>query len=357
MSDALGPSSLPAWHPAALAALDFPLGWRPGADPQTWRQRGRQAWLDCLIEPADPPDPVPRLIWTEQRSGYCLQEVELSLGPHRRGRIWLAKPKGPGPFPAVLLLHDHGAMFQIGKEKLIRPPAGHPKAELARVWMDKQYAGRALGDDLAAQGWVVAVADALGWGDRDCGAYENQQAVAANLFNLGSSWAGLIAAEDLAAAAWLAGLPEVDSARVGAMGHSMGGFRAMQLAALSPHISRAVAMGFLGTIAGLMQQGANRSRGQSAFATTHPGLSRRLDFPDLAALAAPKPLLMIHGQDDHLFPVELVQTAARRVAAVYQAFGEPDRFRSVLRPGGHVCGAEDQALARSWLAGDSGISS
>ena len=62
-----------------------------------------------------------------------------------------------------------------------------------------------LGDELARRGYVVLAVDALGWGDRGPTTYEEQQALASNLYNLGSSLAGLMAREDVRAAGFLAG--------------------------------------------------------------------------------------------------------------------------------------------------------
>jgi dienelactone hydrolase len=138
---------------------------------------------------------------------------------------------------------------------------------------------------------VVFASDALGWGDRECNGYESQQALASNLFNLGSSWAGLVAVEDRAAAAFVASLPFVDSSRVAAVGHSFGAYRSWQLAALSDDVTLCAASCSFGTVAGLMAPGGNRTRGQSAFCMTHPGISRLMDFPDVVRHAAQSPVL------------------------------------------------------------------
>lgn len=339
---------LPPWHRQALEALTFPLGWKPGNDPELWRRTGREAFRGLLLEDATPLDPAPKVLAWEQRGGYRVKHLELTLGPFRRTGALLAVPDGPGPFPGALVLHDHGAFFPIGKEKMIRPLTGHPKAALARDWAEKNYDGVFIGDELARQGYVVLATDALGWGDRAVEGYEDQQALASNLFGLGSSWAGLIAVEDLAATAYLSTLS--DSRQVVCLGHSMGAFRSWQLNALSDHIGAAVAVCSFGTLDGLLVPGGNRVRGQSAFSMTHPGLARLMDFSDVAALGAPKPLFMIHGTDDPLCPVPTVTKAYAQTSAVYEAWGHPGAFRREFRPGGHAFTRGDQEKVWRWLA-------
>ncbi len=344
---------LPDWHRDLIGSLTFPLGWKPGNDPARWREAGRRALRQVLLEDDTPLDPAPVVLAQEQRDGYRVQRLELTLGRFRRTGALLAVPDGPGPFPGVLLLHDHGAYFALGKEKMVRPladetPVGQTRTVAAQAWADKNYDGVFVGDELARQGYVVLATDALGWGDRALDGYESQQALASNLLAMGSSWAGLIAVEDVAAAAFLA--TRADPQRVASVGHSMGAFRSWQVAALTDAVVAAVAVCSFGTLSGLLVPGGNRARGQSAFSMTHPGLARLMDFPDVAALAAPKPLWMLHGTEDPLFPVATVQNAYDQVAAVYGAWRKPTAFRAEFRPGGHAFTREDQQKAWIWLA-------
>lgn len=89
-------------------------------------------------------------------------------------------PHGKGPFPAVLLLHDHGAKFDIGKEKMVLPWYDEARLPSAQAWADKHFSGRFVGDELAARGYAVLAVDVLGWGARSGLAYEEQQALASN---------------------------------------------------------------------------------------------------------------------------------------------------------------------------------
>ena len=87
----------------------------------------------------------------------------------------------------------------------------------------------------------------LNWSDRGGGGYGGQQALAANLFEFGASWAGLNAHEDLRSAEFLATRSEVDPKRVAAMGLSVGGYRTWQTAALSDRIAVGVSVCWMAT--------------------------------------------------------------------------------------------------------------
>ena len=166
------------------------------------------------------------------RGTHIARKVSLGLTGDSRVLALMTIPKGRGPFPAVLLLHDHGAKFDIGKEKVIEPwEMSKEKIASAKAWVDRYYGGRFLGDELARRGYVCLSIDALNWSDRGGAGFDGQQALASNLLHLGMSFAGLIAHEDTIAAEFLAQQPEVDAKCIAAMGLSMGAFRTWQLAA------------------------------------------------------------------------------------------------------------------------------
>ena len=259
-------------------------------------------------------------------------------------------PPGPGPHPAVLLLHDHGSEFAIGKEKVILPWDDAPAAARARAWQVRLYDGASLGDALAARGFAVLAADALGWGARAGNGYEAQQALAANLMHYGLTHAGVVAAEDAQLVRWLARHPAVDPARVGVLGFSFGGFRAWQAAALAPEVAAGAAAGWMGRLADLMRPGGNQLRGQSAFAMLHPSLGGRLDYPDVAGLAAPRPMLFLSGRNDRHFPAEAAEAAFADLRRIWGAAGAAAALDARLVDGGHVFTADAQATALAFLA-------
>jgi dienelactone hydrolase len=259
-------------------------------------------------------------------------------------------PKGQGPFPAVLLLHDHGAKFDIGKEKVIEPWDEKPeKLSSAQNWSEKYYGGRFLGDELARRGYVCFATDMLNWSDRGGAGYDGQQALAANLFQMGMSFAGLIAHEDLRASEFLATRPEVDPRHVAAMGLSVGGFRTWQLAALSEHIAAGVSVCWMATVKGLMVPGNNQTRGQSAYTMIHAGLYNSLDFPDVAAIACPKLMMFLSGKQDKLFPLPAINEAYAKMRAVWESRQSGEKLETRLYDVPHLFNRTMQEDAFDWL--------
>ncbi|TDC76728.1 dienelactone hydrolase family protein [Streptomyces hainanensis] len=345
---------LPAFYQHLKDELTFPLAWGNSRirDFRAWREAARAQVEESLLLPRTREHvPFRPATVDEQRTDHYLRRtVEFTLSHYGRARGLLLLPHGRGPFPAVLLLHDHGSRFDIGKEKLIRPWGDEARLASAEAWSARYFSGRFVGDELAARGYAVLAVDTLGWSDRGPLTYEDQQALAANFYNLGSSLAGLTAHEDVRAAAFLASLPQVDGGRVAALGFSMGAYRAWQLAALSRDIGAAVAVCWMTTLREMMVPGNNTLRGQSAFHMLHPGLYRHLDIPDVASLAAPRPMLFHAGAQDGLFPPEGVAGAFDRMRAVWESQRAGDRLVTKVWPDhGHVFTADMQDEAFAWL--------
>ncbi len=344
--------NLPQFYIKAKEHLVFPQSWLSGSfsDFNSWRNETREKVKTLFLTQPPECDFNPQVIDTEDRGSYTAKKVVFNLNACSRVLGYLLVPKGKGTFPAVLLLHDHGAKFDIGKEKMIRP--FHVAAEImdsAEKWTTPGYGGRFVGDELAKRGYVCFATDALNWGDRGGAGKEGQQALASNLLNMGMSLAGLVAWEDLATVRFVSSMPEVDNTRIAAMGHSFGSYRAWQLAALSDQIRAAVCVCWMAGRNELLVPGNNLTKGQSSYTTTHPGLANLLDYPDVAALACPKPMLFFNGESDHLFPRAAVEPAFAKMQAIWASQQAADKLVTKFWPGGHQFSMEMQEEAFRWL--------
>ncbi len=56
---------------------------------------------------------------------------------------------------------------------------------------------------------------------------------------------------------------------------------------------------------------------------------------DLAGLVAPRPMLIVAGRDDPIFPLAGVEEAYTRLQAIYAAAGCPQRLELFVGEGGH----------------------
>ncbi|WJY15714.1 alpha/beta fold hydrolase [Pectobacteriaceae bacterium CE90] len=351
-TSAVTEDALPTFYPQLKQQMTYSDSWLSGHDKNfsQWKVQSRNKVRALLLTPDSSKAFDPQMVDQQDRGSYKAEKVAFNLTDESRVLGLLLIPKTPGPHPAVILLHDHGAKFDIGKEKMIKPWGDEAQLTSAQAWADKYFTGRFVGDELAKRGYVVLAVDAIGWGDRGPLKYEQQQALASNFFNLGRSLAGTMAYEDMRTLDFLASLKQVDPQRIGIVGFSMGAYRAWQLAALSNKAAATVAVSWMGTYEGLMTPGNNVLRGQSSFYMLHPGLSSYFDFPDVASIAAPKPMLVFNGGKDKLFPVSAVEAAYDKMHRVWRSQHADDKLETRIWPElGHVFYQEQQDVAFQWL--------
>ena len=339
---------LPAYVEQLKQELTYPLSWENSGIKsfKKWQKKARQRVFDCMLTPPRAADAWDmKIVAEEQRDGYRALRIAFNQNAYARTEALVLVPDGEGPFPAVNLLHDHGAHLYIGKEKMIRP-FGVEQAVIddADAWAKNLYGGQYVGDYLARHGYVCFSADAPMWGERgreegvDRSKYD---IIAGNMMMLGRDLCGFMHYDDLAATEFLATLPWVDPQRIGCMGCSMGAYRAWMLSALSDRIRAGAAICWM-TTTDVQMSTADGKREYGGFANCLPGLRQWLDYPDIASLAAPKPMLFINGTQDHLFPVRGVKKAFEQMHQTWRRLGADERLTTELWDVPHSCGVEIQ---------------
>lgn len=333
----------------------YPLAWRNNRsmDFDEWRSMAKARLADALLLPPPRAEAYDmKILESERRDGYTAHKIEFNLTKYSRVKAYLLVPDGDGPHPGIVALHDHGAHFTIGKEKMVRP-FGVEQSVLddSDAWADNLYEGQYVGDYLAKNGYAVLSTDALMWGERGCkeGSDNTHLAsVAGNMLLLGRNLAGWMTFEDTYATEFLASLPEVDAERIGCTGLSMGGYRTFMLAALSPLIKASVGVCWMTTQDAMMDWKYGRHE-RGGFANNIGGAFALLDYPDIASLACPNAMMLVNGETDKLFKPHAVRQCYDTMHQVWDSQGVGDRLETHLLPQGHEMPLEVQRITLDFL--------
>jgi dienelactone hydrolase len=340
-------------------------------DLRGWQPTARAKILELLLY--DPPrvDPRPEVIRRTDKTDYVEEYLTFQTTPDLRVPAFVLIPKGAKlPAPGIVALHSHDGIYFFGKEKLIENDPEHP---YLTTFKQRAYGGKGIAAELARQGYVVIAIDLFYWGERrmvlddDPPAFRerpltiteqeinqfNQRAsrdeslLARTLFTAGISWPGVVLWDDMRTLDYLASRPEVDANRLGCVGLSVGGYRSFLLAALDERIKAAVDVGWMTSYASQIRAHVLNTIGLSFHIN---GLYRYLDLPDLAALIAPRAVMVINGSQDRLFALDGVKAAFDKIGRCYTKAEAPDRQRCLLYDAPHQFNLEMQAQAWKWLA-------
>lgn len=338
----------PVYADKLLAQLTYPLAWGNSdiKDFSKWKDTARKKVLECMMTPPPAPKSYDMTVMGEERrDGYTVRKIEFNLSDFYRVRAYVLVPDGKGPFPAVNLLHDHGAHLYIGKEKMIRPFDDDSLVIAdADKWVADLYEGQFFGDYLVRHGYVVFSTDAPMWGERgrkegvDRSKYD---IIAGNMMMYGRDLSAFMTYDDIVSTDFLATLPEVDPSRIACAGCSMGAYRAWMLAAMSDKIAASAAVCWMVTTDVQMTWKYGRKE-NGGFANCIPALRQYLDYPHIASLACPKPALFINGTQDKLFKVPGVEKAFKIMHDVWDSQKAGQNLETELWPIPHSCGVKAQ---------------
>ena len=358
---------IPTYVETLKKELTYPMAWgnNPIKNFKKWKKAARAKVFECMMTP-----PKAAAAWNlevlgeEQRDGYKAQKIAFNINAYSRITAYLLIPDGKGPFPTVNALHDHGAHLFIGKEKMIRPfftpeeqdaPAKQALCQEilddADAWARQLYDNQYVGDYLAKHGYVVFSADAPMWGERGRkeGVDRNKyDLIAGNMMMLGRDLSAFMTYDDISSTEFLASLPMVDAKRIGCVGCSMGAYRSWMLSALSDRIKAGASICWMITTDAQLTRRFGRKE-NGGFANCIPGLRQYLDYPHIASLACPKPMLFINGTKDKLFPVPGVKDAFAEMHKVWKSQGADNLLDTELWDIPHSCGLKAQEKMLEFL--------
>jgi len=304
--------------------------------------------------------------WTAD--GLTGEELSYSVGFGPRTRAWLLKPAdATEPLPGILALHGHDGFKYYGKEKITDGP--EPVAATVDALRADLYEGRALANDLAAEGYVVLVPDVFTWGSRrfplaemppsihesgvdatdepatyNPAARDHEHLVEKYCTVLGTTMAAVVAREDRIALGYLRGRGDT-SDQTACIGLSGGGCRSALLRATSDELTAAVVVGMMSTYDGLLDHNVVNH----TWMFLPRMLPAEVDWPDLAACRRPAPLLVQYNRHDQLFTLEGAIAAHERIGAHYAAASAEAAYLGQFFDGPHKFDREMQLAAFTWL--------
>jgi dipeptidyl aminopeptidase/acylaminoacyl peptidase len=116
--------------------------------------------------------------------------------------------------------------------------------------------------------------------------------------------------------------PDIEPQRVAMMGHSYGGFYTLYTTALDARIRVAVVAAYFNDREAVL----DASEPNGFLDWRYPDALTLWRDPSVAALVAPRPLLIEAGNQDQLFPIQGARKAAPEAAALYQRLGLGERY-------------------------------
>ncbi|MFO0967649.1 MAG: alpha/beta hydrolase family protein [Gemmataceae bacterium] len=334
-----------------------------------FKKTARGKVLDLLAYQPEKVEPRAEILEKVDCGDYVREKIVFSTTPSFRVPAYVLIPKKARlPAPAIVDLHSHGGMFLFGKEKVVDLGVDNHPAMVE--YHKNNYDGRPTATELVRRGYVVISIDAFFFGERrvtldadrkyglDRSKYSmevvkhlnqqcrsKEQTLVKGLALAGATWPGVICWDDMRTVDYLLTRPEVDPKRIGCLGISMGGYRAMFLAALDERVKAACVVGFMSTVEPMIH----------AHLDTHsnvhflPGLHRFLDWPDLAGLHAPQPLLVQQCAQDKLFPLDAMKESVRKIGAIYKKAGAAEAFSGRFYDVPHRFTLKMQDEAFAWL--------
>jgi dienelactone hydrolase len=298
-------------------------------------------------------------------------EWQLPMGP--KTEAVLLKPAGAtGKLPGILALHDHGGNKFLGWRKIARTDDA-PWA-VQQKHQARYYSGVGWANEIAKRGYVVLVHDTFPFASRrvlvkdvperlrvggvdpspddedgiakyNRFAAEHEHIMEKSLLSAGTTWPGVYLVEDQRALDVLAARPEVDASRLGCAGLSGGGMRTVFLGGLDDRIQVAIAVGFMTTWRDFLLDKAFTH----TWMTYVPLLPQDLDFPEILALRAPLPTMVLNCREDPLYTLPEMERADRIMAETFARAKASDRYRCNFYDGGHKFDAAMQKEAFDWF--------
>jgi dienelactone hydrolase len=305
---------------ALVRTLDTPHVFAPPADAEAWRARARELREQVLVSaglwPMPERGPLRAQVFGRiERGDYSVEKVHFESHPGFLVTGNLYRPLGKtGPFPAVLSPHGHWAYGRLENGA------------------DGSIPARCI--SLARQGHVVFSYDMVGYNDSR---QVDHRLMDPRLAQWGIGSLGLHLWNSIRALDFLESLPDVDRERLACTGASGGGTQTFLLSAVDDRVKVTAPVNM---ISHFMQGGD--------VCENAPNLRLDTDNVEIAALAAPRPMLMVSAAGDWTRDTPRVEFPA--VRAVYELLDAAGKVATVQMIADHNYNQASREAVYGWFS-------
>jgi hypothetical protein len=298
--------------------------------------------------------------WEARRGEYRRQLAEmLGLDP--------MPPRTPLQAQVTGTIEDHGVVVEkihfqsmpglYVTANLYRPPkvdkplptilyvCGHARAVADGVSLGGKTSYHHHGVWFARNGYVCMVIDTIQLGEIEGKHHGTYQYGMWWWNSRGYTPAGVEAWNGIRALDYLETRPEVDAKRFGITGRSGGGAYSWWVAALDDRIAAAVPVAGITSLNNHVIDGCVEGHCDCMYMVN----TYRWDFPMVAALVAPRPLLISNTDKDRIFPLEGVVDVHAKARRIYRLLGADDRLGLQITEGPHKDTQELHLHAFRWF--------
>jgi len=274
-----------------------------------------------------------------EKPGFAIESVYYDAEPNDSVPALLLIPDGVSaakPAPAICVWHQHAGNWTKGKSEpagLMADPMHHTGAALAR------------------EGYVVLCPDALCFEERrdptgklKDGNFERFEFLRYVVAGKCMAWKNIL--DMKRAVDFLASRPEVQRDKIGCYGHSMGSTHTWLVGPWEPRLKCLVGNCCLPTYKAI-----HREHMLHCFPNFIPGIFQYGDTPDIAALIAPRALLMNFGETDSGSPIDEVRAGIGIIQQAYDSMHAGDKFFAFIEAAtGHVLSEAMWQKTKDWFA-------
>lgn len=313
-------------HESFLKAHPPLLAFRADVDYEKWKKKLKETFIELLGDMPISVNPNLTVGWERETEFYLEKRIVFDTEPDASVPCHLLIPKeGKAPYPLVICLQGHSTGMHISM--------GRPIYEGDEE--DVKGGDRDFALQIVRQGYAALCIEQRGFGERKC---ERDKFLWKNTTCEHPAMVALLMGRTLLGErAWdvsraidvMESFPEIDMEKIAMMGNSGGGTATYYTACLEPRIKV------------VMPSCSVCSFDRSIIMRRHcdcnyvPKMAKYMDMGEMAAMIAPRPLIIVAGEEDQGFRIDGTEKVFEVIKAIYEKEGAPDNCKLIKGPEGH----------------------